>query len=94
VKQAILNIWIVRCFGINGSENMAWIREKLLLRTYQWAAVAKTGVSYWDLTTIPCDFIYESQKPLGWFNRDRVHNNDRGKQLIGQTLAAWFRAAK
>lgn len=67
---------------------------KFLRRDYQRAAVAATGVAYWDLTTFPCDIAAGSGRALGWFNRDAVHNNDRGKQLIGQTLAAWFRAAK
>lgn len=68
--------------------------EKLLRRDYQRAAVAATGVAYWDLTTWPCNIVAESGKPLGWFNRDAIHNNDHGKQLIGHTLAAWFRSAK
>ena len=33
-----------------------------------------------------------SGKPLNWFKRDEVHNDDRGKQLIAQTLAAYFKA--
>jgi hypothetical protein len=32
-------------------------------------------------------------KPLDWFKRDAVHNDDRGKQLIAQTLAVYFRMA-
>ena len=32
-------------------------------------------------------------KPLNWFKRDEVYNDDRGKQLIAQTLAAYFKAS-
>ena len=46
----------------------------------------------WDLTTEPCKAISRSGKPLNWFKRDPAHNDDRGKQLIAQTLAAYFRA--
>ncbi|MBO4649487.1 MAG: hypothetical protein J5806_15160 [Lentisphaeria bacterium] len=70
-------------------------KVKLLRQDYQRAAVAATGTAYWDLTSWPCGIVGESCKPLGWFNRDPGgHNNDRGKQLLGQTLAGWFRTAK
>jgi len=62
-------------------------------RDYQRNAVARTGIAYWDLTTVPCNIIAASRKPLNWFKRDGAHNNDRGKQLIGRTLAAYFKTA-
>ena len=55
-------------------------------------AVKRTGVQLWDLTTGPCETIARSGKPLNWFKRDAAHNDDRGKQLIAQTMAAHFRA--
>lgn len=67
---------------------------KPLQRDYQRNATEKTGTAYWDLTTTPCNTITNVRKPMDWFRRDGVHNNDRGKQLIGQNLAAWFRMAK
>lgn len=67
---------------------------KPLQRDYQRNATEKTGTAYWDLTTTPCNTITNARKPMDWFRRDGVHNNDRGKQLIGQNLAAWFRMAK
>ena len=45
----------------------------------------------WDLTTAHCEAIARSGKPLDWFKRDAAHNDDRGKQLIAQALAAYFR---
>lgn len=54
-------------------------------------AATRTGVQLWDLTTGPCATIARSGKPLNWFKRDAAHNDDRGKQLIAQTLAAYFR---
>lgn len=60
---------------------------------YQRAAAAKTGTAYFDLTRAPCDAILRSGKPLGWFKRDIAHNDNRGKQLIAQRLAAYFYAA-
>lgn len=56
-------------------------------------AAKRTGVQLWDLTTGPCETIARSGKPLNWFKRDAAHNDDRGKQLIAQTMAAYFRAA-
>lgn len=40
--------------------------------------------------TQPCNGIKDSGKPLNWFKRDVAHNDDRGKQLIAQRLAAYF----
>ena len=57
-------------------------------------AAARTGAALWDLTTVPCEAVSRSGKPLNWFKRDAAHNDDRGKQLIAQTLAAYFKAVK
>lgn len=53
-------------------------------------AAARTNVPLWDLTNPPCNAISLSGQPLGWFKRDKVHNDDRGKQLIARTLAEYF----
>ena len=62
----------------------------LLRRGWQFTAVAEADIAYWDLTTAPCRAMATSRKPLDWFKRDAVHNDDRGKQLIARTLAAYF----
>lgn len=77
------------------SEN--WVNEKgwrPYRRDYQFAVTEKTRTAYWDLTTVPCSILSDCLQESSWFSRDEVHNNDRGKQLIGQNLAAWFRMAK
>ena len=56
-------------------------------------AVGRTDCAFWDVTTPPANAIRDSRKPLDWFKRDAAHNNDRGKQLIARTLAAFFRSA-
>ena len=63
-------------------------------QAYQRKACANKQVALWDVTTGPANTISYSRKPLGWFKRDGAHNDDRGKQLIGQLLAAHFRKAK
>ena len=57
-------------------------------------ATAVTQTAFWDITTVPCNILSTCPQESSWFSRDRTHNNDRGKQLIGRTLAACFRAAK
>ncbi len=73
----------------------SWTEPEQLVPAYQCEhhrkAVAETDVAYWDLTTGPCNLIAASGKPLDWFKRDGAHNNDRGKQVIGRHLAAYFR---
>lgn len=56
-------------------------------------AAERTGVQLWDLNGPTCRTVALSGKPLGWFNRDAVHNDDRGKQLIAQAFGAYFREA-
>ena len=51
------------------------------------------GITFWNLTVPTADAIAASRKPHGWFNRDYVHNNDRGKQLIGRVLQRHFQDA-
>ncbi len=59
---------------------------------FQRRAAEAAGAAFWDLTR-PCqDYLAASGRPLGYFNRNEIHNNDRGKQVIGQVLAAYFRA--
>ena len=71
------------------------LREKdgfrYLQQEYERRAAKRTGAQLWDLTTAPCEAIARSGKPLDWFKRDAAHNDDRGKQLIAQTLAAYFK---
>ncbi len=67
---------------------------KIYDRGYQREAVKQTSAAYWDMTTVPCQIVADCPQPSSWFSRDEVHSNDRGKQLIGQNLAAWFRMAK
>ena len=70
------------------------VRFPYLHQAYEICAAARTGVQVWDLTTGPCEAIARSGKPLYWFKRDEAHSDDRGKQLIAQTLGAYFRIAK
>lgn len=58
---------------------------------YERKAASSCGVALWDMTTGPCDYIAASRKPLDYFRRDAVHNNDRGKQIIGRSLVEYFR---
>jgi len=65
-----------------------------LQQEYERRAAARTGAQVWDLSTAPCEAIARSGKPINWFKRDAAHNDDRGKQLIAQTLKAYFKAIK
>jgi hypothetical protein len=35
-------------------------------------------------------YVQESGKDYGWFQRDAVHANDRGFQILGRTLEKFF----
>lgn len=80
---------------LNRSRYLAEARAPYWLQSgYIRRAAARTGVALWDMTTAPCEAISRSGKPLNWFKRDIAHNDDRGKQLIARTLAAYFAAVR
>ncbi len=65
-----------------------------LINSGQKALVKKMDVAFFNMTD-PCnDYVANSGKPLGYFNRDKVHNNDRGKQIIGRVLVEYFKSGR
>ena len=77
----------VRPFVAN--EDDQWFRRDYLRR-----AADHEGVQLWDMTTGPCGAVAESGKPLGWFNRDEVHSDNRGKALNAMMMFLYFNAAQ
>ena len=71
------------------NEDDQWFRRDYLRR-----AADRTGVQLWDMTTGPCGAVAESGKPLGWFNRDKVHSDNRGKVLNAMMMFRYFNAAQ
>lgn len=65
---------------------------RLIWTPYQDAA-RECGIAFWNMTVPTADAIAASRKPHGWFNRDFIHNNDRGKQIIGRVLQRYFQTA-
>ncbi len=47
-------------------------------------------VEYFDMATPWHRYLAQSAKPKGWFHRDRVHANDRGKQVLARLLEIFF----
>ena len=48
------------------------------------------NVEFLDMQTIWHNYLGSSRKPWHWFHRDKVHANDRGKQIIGRILAGYL----
>ena len=65
-----------------------------LIHTPYRETAAKCGIAFWDVTVPNADYIAKSLKPHNYFNRDFIHNNDRGKQIIGRMLKSYFSTAK
>ena len=63
-------------------------------RDYQEQVCAETKTAFWNVTDAPCRAIAESRKPLGWFHRDAVHNDNRGKQLAARAVLAFFQGLR
>jgi len=51
---------------------------------------AELNVGFVDLATQWYNYLGNSQKPWQWFNRDHVHGNDRGKQIVGRLFDHCF----
>ncbi len=47
-------------------------------------------IEYLDMAKITLDYYADLHKPQGWFQRDRVHANDRGKQVLARILERYF----
>ena len=47
--------------------------------------------AFFDMTSPWWTYIQGSGKTYGWFMADRVHANDRGRQIIGRLLESWFK---
>ena len=49
--------------------------------------------AFFDMAGPLWEYIRNSGKTVGWFMRDGVHANERGFQIIGRLLEAWFTGA-
>jgi hypothetical protein len=57
--------------------------------------IARThGCAFFDMTAEWGRYVRASGYDVGWFMRDGVHANDRGKQILGRLLEIWFDVSK
>jgi len=49
------------------------------------------NVEFLDTATAWHNYLGQSGKPWQWFQRDAVHGNDRGKQIVGRIIEAYFK---
>ena len=57
------------------------------------AVLTAKSVPCWDVYPQCYDYQNRSGRPLGWFNRDTLHNNERGKAMIARVMLEYFKAA-
>ncbi len=43
-------------------------------------------VEFLDVRSEWNEYVLRSQRPIGWFLRDPIHGNSRGKQVVGRIL--------
>ncbi|MFP4026869.1 MAG: SGNH/GDSL hydrolase family protein [Candidatus Brocadiia bacterium] len=55
---------------------------------------AKEKVAFLDMRAIWEDYLASSPKPRGWYQRDPVHSNSRGKRVLGEILVRYFSNAE
>ena len=65
-------------------------KERRLIWSPYEALAKKCDIAFWNMTVPTADYIANSGKPHDFFNRDYIHNNDRGKQIIGRVLQQYF----
>jgi hypothetical protein len=52
---------------------------------------AELEVDFLNMATAWHNYLGNSRKPWRWFHRDRVHGNDRGKQVAGRLIETYFK---
>jgi len=50
----------------------------------------ETGIAMYDHGAAWHEYLGASCKPFEWFHRDAVHADDRGKQILGRLMHAYF----
>jgi hypothetical protein len=48
------------------------------------------GIEFIDLAQIWHNYLGKSEKPWQCFHRDKIHGDDRGKQIVGRILEKYF----
>ena len=73
----------------NPANNDFWTSE-CYHPTARNAVLEEEDVPLWDIYPQCYDFVERSGRPWGWFNRDALHNNERGRALIAHLLMTYF----
>ena len=55
-------------------------------------ALEGTGAQCWDVFPQYQEFVYQSGRPYGWFNRDPGGTNARGRELLSRVLFEYVKA--
>lgn len=79
--------------GWNESIPLPNTKRRLFWTPYRDVA-RRCNVAFWNMTVPTAEYVAQSGKPHNYFNRDFIHNNDRGKQLIGRVLQRYFLTAQ
>lgn len=48
------------------------------------------NVEFLDMRSAWNDYVLRSPRPIEWFQRDPIHGNSRGKQIVGRILLRYF----
>ncbi len=75
----------------NQQWNTKMIEEKRIQPSALMAVANEFNVEFLDMKSPWHFYLGSSQKPWRWFHRDRVHANDRGKQINGRILERYFK---
>ena len=51
---------------------------------------AEEDVEFLDLRNVWDQYVRQSNKPCDWFQRDAIHANCRGKQVLARILLRYF----
>lgn len=84
-------------FGMMRDEHLrTWTREidpsSGTFRANMLKVASDEKTAFFDMTGPWWEYIQNSGKTTGWFMRDPVHANDRGRQIIGRLLEIWFKS--
>lgn len=77
--------------GGKGNEQMVEFVRTIRSYSYSLKNLAEDEkIEYLDMAETTMDYFADLRKPGGWFQRDQIHANDRGKQILARIMEIYF----
>ncbi|MBI5831219.1 MAG: SGNH/GDSL hydrolase family protein [Armatimonadetes bacterium] len=79
--------------GLSGDDGPAFAERLANMAAYRSglrALAAEEQAAFFDIGLAWNEYMAHCGRSYGWFMRDAVHANDRGREVLGRLMLAWF----